>query len=416
MHLAATRWNQLKLTTMGLDQTIAFPVQIIDWLSAGVQDQMEGETIFAELCMRLVDFGIPLSRATLHLRVHHPQWLGTRMTWVPDQSGLSVQTVSYDVEATDVFLRSPFHSVIASGKPVRQKLQIMGPHRFAVFEELKQAGHSDYVACPLDHTQKRRHLLTFTTSRVGGFSPRELAIFHALLPWYSLVTEIRVKDQLARTLLETYVGVHPSKEILHGATTRGTGSTINAAILISDMRNFTHMSCRLPRDELIGILNEFFDAVAEPIEKHGGEILKFVGDGLLAVFPMDRANACQRLISAVREGYGAASRLTSTPDRIRFGTAIHVGEVMYGNIGSKKRLDFTVIGSAVNQAFRLEALTKTLGHSVLLSGDFVKAAGCRNQTDFLGFHTIDGIANAVEVHALRFEAAQNPALPPLAQQ
>lgn len=393
---------------MGLDQTIDFPVQIIDWLSAGVRDQMQAERIFAELCTRLVLFGIPLSRATLHLRVHHPQWLGTRMVWMRDQSEIRVQTVAYDVEATDVFRRSPFQMVIATGKSVRQKLQIMGPHRFAVFEELKQAGHSDYVAWPLDHTQGRRHLLTFATDRAGGFSARELAILNALLPWYSLVTEIRLKDQLARTLLQTYVGVHPSEEILHGATTRGAGATIEAAILICDMRNFTRLSDRLQRDELIGILNQFFDVVGEPIEKHGGEILKFIGDGLLAVFPMDRANACLQLLTAVREAYDAVSRLPLAAEPLRFGTAIHVGEVMYGNIGSKKRLDFTVIGSAVNQAFRLEALTKRLGRPVLLSGDFVKASGCHGQTDILGLHTIDGIANAIEVHALRFDGAGVP--------
>lgn len=396
------------LETMGVELDLRFRVQILDWLAAGVRYQPRGEKVFAELCARIVACGIPLSRATLHLRVHHPQWLGTRMTWMRGQSDASVQTIAYDVEATDVFLRSPFRVAIDSGKRVRQKLQINGPHIFAVYEELKHDGHTDYVAWPLDHTQGRRHLVTFATDRPDGFSDQELALLDTLMPWYSLVTEVRVKDQLARTLLETYVGAHASDEILHGAITRGSRETIIAAILICDLRNFTRLSDSLPRDELIEILNRYFDVVAEPIERHGGEILKFIGDGLLAVFPMDGADACQHLLAAVQEGYQSASCLRRTAEVVRFGTGIHLGEVMYGNIGSKKRLDFTVIGSAVNLAFKLEALTKTLNRPVLLSGDFVQAAACFDQTDYLGPQRVSGFDVPIGVHALRLNASQMP--------
>ncbi|MBB4169749.1 adenylate/guanylate cyclase domain-containing protein [Rhizobium sp. BK538] len=330
------------------------------------------------------------------------------MTWMRGQPDASVQTIAHDVEATDVFLRSPFRVAIDSGKRVRQKLQINGPHIFAIYEELKHDGHTDYVAWPLDHTQGRRHLITFATDRPDGFSDQELALLDTLMPWYSLVTEVRVKDQLARTLLETYVGAHASDEILHGAITRGSRETIIAAILICDLRNFTRLSDSLPRDELIEILNRYFDVVAEPIERHGGEILKFIGDGLLAVFPMDGTDACQHLLAAVQEGYQSASCLRRTAELVRFGTGIHLGEVMYGNIGSKKRLDFTVIGSAVNLAFKLEALTKTLDRPVLLSGDFVQAAACFDQTDYLGPQRVSGFDVPIGVHALRLNASQMP--------
>ncbi|MBD9544163.1 adenylate/guanylate cyclase domain-containing protein [Ensifer sp. ENS04] len=389
------------LKAMGLELKTEARDQILHWLATGIRDEPLAEKVFAELCGRLVRCRVALSRATLHLRVHHPQWLGTRMTWVRGQSTANIQTIAYDVEATDAFLRSPFQLAIVSGLRVRQNLQIVGPHRFAVYEELKHAGHTDYAAWPLDHTQGRRHLLTFATDRHGGFCAEELELFDALLPWLSLVTEIRVKSQLARTLLDTYVGSHASAEVLRGATRRGTGATINAAILVCDLRDFTRLSDRLPRDELIEILNGFFDAVGEPIEQHGGEILKFIGDGLLAVFPMDRPQACMHLIAAVQEGYQAASRLWPQDDRIRFGMGVHLGKVNYGNIGSRHRLDFTVIGSAVNRAFKLEALTKRLRRPVLLSGEFVDAAACHEQTEHLGRHVLEGIATAVEVHALR---------------
>ncbi|WP_429114883.1 adenylate/guanylate cyclase domain-containing protein [Ensifer sp. KUDG1] len=386
---------------MGLKLKTETREQILRWLATGIRDEPLAETVFAELCGRLMRCGVALSRATLHLRVHHPQWLGTRLTWVPGQSIAKVETIAYDVEATDAFRRSPFQLAIVSGLRVRQKLQIVGPHRFAVYEDLRHAGHTDYAAWPLDHTQGRRHLLTSATDRHGGFCAEELALFDALLPWLSLVTEIRVKGQLARTLLDTYVGSHAAAEVLRGATRRGTGATIDAAILVFDLRDFTRLSNRLPRDELIEILNDFFDAVGEPIEQHGGEILKFIGDGLLAIFPMDQAQACMHLIAAVREGFQAASRLWTQDDRMRFGIGVHLGEVSYGNIGSRHRLDFTVIGSAVNRAFKLEALTKRLHRPVLLSADFVDAAACHGQTEPLGRHMLEGMETAVEVHALR---------------
>ena len=375
---------------------------LMRWLSTGLREEPAAECIFVQFCDRLVEGGIDLSRATLHFRVHHPQWLGTRIIWSRGEVAANVQTVAYDVEATNVFQRSPFRLVIETGNEVRQKIQICGPHVFPIHDELRQQGHTDYAAWPLDHTQGRRHLITFATDKPGGFEEAEITLIREALPLFSLVTEIRLKNQLARTLLQTYVGPHASEQILDGATTRGRGVTVNAAIMICDLRNFTELSGRQRRDEVIDILNEYFDLIADPIESFGGEILKFIGDGLLAIFPLDGEDACRRLLSAVFAAYDATARRGVSEYPIRFGTGIHVGEVMYGNIGSKRRLDFTVIGPAVNLASRLESLTKDLKQPVLISGDFVTAAGCSKQTDCLGLHHVKGFVSAVEVHALRF--------------
>ncbi|MDX0436432.1 adenylate/guanylate cyclase domain-containing protein [Sinorhizobium medicae] len=374
---------------------------LLHWLSEGLHAEPDAGRIFVQLCERLIDAGIDLSRATLHFRVHHPQWLGTRLVWTRGQEDAFVQKVAYDVEATDVFQRSPFRVVIATGREVRQKIQICGPHVFPVYDELRQQGHTDYAAWPLDHTQGRRHLITFATDRPGGFENRDIAFIRQILPLFSLVTEIRLKSQLARTLLRTYVGSHASEQILEGATTRGSGATLSAAIMICDLRNFTELSGRRHRDYVIGVLNEYFDMIAEPIEAFGGEILKFIGDGLLAIFPLTEPDACRRLLDAVCAAYDATARRTPPAHPIRFGTGVHVGEVMYGNIGSKRRLDFTVIGPAVNLASRLEGLTNDLKRPVLVSGDFVTAAGCSAKTDCLGLHSIKGFDDALEVHALR---------------
>lgn len=373
---------------------------VIEWLSQGVRDEPSSERIFVQLCERLMNTGVELSRSTLHFRVHHPQWLGTRLIWHRGQSDANVQNVAYDVEATDVFLRSPFHSVLTTGNEVRQKIQIHGPHKFPVYDELREQGHTDYVAWPLDHTEGRRHLITFATDKREGFDKSDIALIRSTLPLFSLVTEIRLKNQLARTLLQTYVGPHASEQILDGATTRGSGTTLSAAIMICDLRNFTHLSGNQHRDRVIDILNDYFDLVADPIEKHGGEILKFMGDGLLAVFPLNQPNACQRLIAALTSAYDACARRGSGKFPVQFGTGVHVGEVMYGNIGSQRRLDFTVIGRAVNLASRLETLTKHFKRHVLISGDFVASAGCAAQTDYLGMHGVKGFDEMIEVHAL----------------
>ncbi len=374
--------------------------EMIEWLSQGLRDEASSERIFVQLCERLMKAGIALSRATVHFRVHHPQWLGTRLIWYRGYSQAEVQNVAYDVEATDVFLRSPFHFVIATGKEVRQKIQVYGPHQYPVYEELRDQGLTDYAAWPFDHTQGRRHLLTFATDRPEGFDEADIALIRDTLPLFSLVTEIRLKNQLARTLLQTYVGPHASEQILDGATTRGSGTTVSAAIMICDLRNFTLLSGSQHRDRVIDILNEYFDLMADPIERHDGEILKFMGDGLLAVFPLDKPNACQRLIGALTAAYEALARRTSANFPVQFGTGVHVGEVMYGNIGSQRRLDFTVIGPAVNLASRLETMTKQLKRPILISADFVASAGCAAQTDCLGMHSIKGFDEMIEVHAL----------------
>ncbi|HXV29801.1 MAG TPA: adenylate/guanylate cyclase domain-containing protein, partial [Sinorhizobium sp.] len=215
-----------------------------------------------------------------------------------------------------------------------------------------------------------------------------------------------LKNRLARTLLETYVGPHASEQILAGATTRGSGVTVGAAILICDLRDFTKLSDLWPRDDVIDILNGYFDAMSEPIERHGGEILKFMGDGLLAIFPLSDRMACNNLLSAIGEAQAALATLNEENlrkghDALGYGIGVHVGDVMYGNIGSRKRLDFTVIGPAVNIASRLESLTKELKRPVLLSRAFVEMAGCEAQLENLGSYPLRGLEEPVDVFAFR---------------
>ncbi|MGH6714729.1 MAG: adenylate/guanylate cyclase domain-containing protein, partial [Bradyrhizobium sp.] len=240
------------------------------------------------------------------------------------------------------------------------------------------------------------------TDRPGGFDDEHIAGLLKLLPVLALVSEIRIKNRLARTLLETYVGPHAGELILAGATRRGSGTTVRAAIMICDLRDFTRISDNWPRDDVIGLLNDYFDAISEPIVRHGGEILKFMGDGLLAIFPLSRPSACANLLRAVAEARQAMVALNEKNGNIgrapmKYGIGVHVGDVMYGNIGSRARLDFTVIGPAVNMASRLETLTKQLGRTVLLSRAFADFVESDFDLERVGEYPVRGFAEPIEL-------------------
>ncbi|MGY3690806.1 class 3 adenylate cyclase [Bradyrhizobium sp. USDA 3240] len=246
--------------------------------------------------------------------------------------------------------------------------------------------------------------MTFATDRAGGFDDVHIAELRKVLPVLALVSEIRMKNRLARTLLETYVGSHAGEMILAGATRRGSGTTVRAAIMICDLRDFTRISDSWPRDDVIDLLNDYFDAMSEPITRHGGEILKFIGDGLLAIFPLSDPKACANLLHAVseaREAMAALSERNGMMGRapMNYGIGVHVGDVMYGNIGSRTRLDFTVIGPAVNMASRLETLTKQLKKTVLLSRAFADLVEHDFALEHVGEHAVRGFSEPIELFA-----------------
>ena len=356
---------------------------------------------------------MPLGRVTLHLRTLHPQWLGVRFLWQPEMEKPKFDTFGHGIEKTAQYLLSPVHALYHGMDLVRQRLDDPSARLgrwYPLYDELIAEGLTDYVAWPLEHTFGKRQVITFSCNRKGGFSAEEIAFLTDLLPVLALVSEIRMKNRLARTLLETYVGPHASEQILAGATTRGSGATVGAAILVCDMRDFTTISDHWPRDDVIDRLNAYFDALSGPIERHGGEILKFMGDGLLAIFPLSDPDAGPKLLAAIAEARIALAELdVACRDKgqpaLAYGIGVHVGDVMYGNIGSRQRLDFTVIGPAVNVTARLEALTKDLGRPILLSGAFVDMADCRDRIEWLGSHPLRGLGEPVDVFAYPREDA-----------
>lgn len=386
---------------------------VVDWLINGTRDQRFIDNIFAEMCIRLQQAGIPLARSTLHVLIQHPQWLGARFMWADGMREAEIARVDHDVRERSEYIGSPANEMFDGATELRENLEqdpALG-RKHALYREMRAQGLTDYVAWPLYHTLGKRHLVTFATNRPGGFDDTHVAALKNLLPVLALVSEIRVKNRLARTLLETYVGSHAGELILAGATRRGASTTVRAAIMICDLRDFTKISDNWPRDDVIDLLNDYFDAMSEPIARHGGEILKFIGDGLLAIFPLSEPKACANLLHAVTEARQAMIALNARNDGtgrapLNYGIGVHVGDVMYGNIGSSTRLDFTVIGPAVNMASRLEALTKQLGKKVLLSRDFAELVEREFELEHVGKYEVRGFSDPIEL--LRFEDDGGP--------
>jgi adenylate cyclase len=386
---------------------------MLDWLMRGIADEPFFDNLFVELCARFRAQGGSIARAMLTVRTNHPEWLGARMVWQPGMTEAEIRRVDYEALLQDSYLRSPLRLVMEGVPFLRRELHRIEPKDddFPLLNDLRAQGLTDYAIWPLVFTRGDRHAVSFASDRPGGFTSDELDVLADLIPAFSLATEVRLRNRLARTFLETYVGPHASEQILAGATRRGSGTTVNAVIVIYDLRGFTALSELWPRDDVIAMLNEYFDAISEPISRHGGEILKFMGDGLLAIFPSTATDAPRAALAAVTEARTGMAALNVDRrgrglDPLGYGVGVHVGDVMYGNIGSRRRLDFTVIGPAVNVASRLETLTKTVGRSVLLSAQFVADAGCEDAVDALGALALPGVTRPIEVFALRDDVAR----------
>lgn len=239
--------------------------------------------------------------------------------------------------------------------------------------------------------------MSVCTKRFSGFSDSDIEGFERLLVPLFLSVRMSTERFLARTLLETYLGRNTGNLVLSGQSARGDGETIKCAIFYSDMRNSSQLSQQLHRDDYLAAVNRYFDCTAGAVQDHGGEVLKFVGDGVLAIFPIvpelrPVEAMCAAALSSARESFIRAARLEDAP---RFGIAIHVGEIVYGNVGTEDRLDYTATGSAVALVCRCEGLTRTLGAAVIATSQF--NALCPEQGTPLGAHEIRGFDTPLEL-------------------
>jgi adenylate cyclase len=374
------------------------------WLmepSSGILSMRE---LMRDLCNLLVAQGMPMLRATCFIRTLHPQARGRSVIWRKTMRDPEELMVLHGIEETESFQRSPLPVIFEGAAAIRRRLcDPETPLDFPVLHDLREEGATDYVAMPLKFSNGDLNFVTWASDAEGGFAASDLSILDGLLPALSMRIEILERQKLTRDLLEVYLGRDTGRRVLNGAIRRGTSETIRAAILYADVRGFTAASDSLPSAEIIEMLNDYFEIMSQPIEERGGEILKFIGDGLLAIFPLGRDSVAGEADAALKAAMEAQTLLRSRnalrekhgKPRIEHALGLHVGDVSYGNIGSPTRLDFTVIGPAVNLASRLQGLGKDLGHTIVASDAIARMATLSLKT--LGSHPVRGLRAPVEV-------------------
>jgi adenylate cyclase len=387
--------------------------KLTDWLIDGARSAPSPPRMMTETCERLVAAGLPLWRVGVFVRTLHPDIIGRNFVWRPGAE-VVVGSANYEVLDSPEYQNSPLAIVFGEGREVRSLIDGPDSKRFSLFDDLRAEGVTDYIALPILHIDGSVHASSWTTKQPGGFTDEQLNALRSLIPPLARVIEITRLRFTASTLLDTYVGNRAGERIMGGQIRRGHTDTMHAAIWLSDLRGFTALSDRLPAETVVDILNQYFDCQVAAIRTHGGEVLKFMGDGLLAVFPIAEADGnaeqiCVRVLEAARESRANVEAMQyptgETIERFRFGVALHVGKILYGNIGGGNRLDFTCIGPAVNLAARLEKIAGRLHRTVVASAAFAHASA--GEWSDLGEFPIAGFAKAERVYGLADEAPGN---------
>ncbi len=381
---------------------------VVDWLIDGARSAPLPQDVLTELCARLSAADLPLSRVVVFIRTLHPEIVGRRFVWTPDK-GTVVSEGSFELMERDVFRNSPMAEVSRTGRSIRRRLAAADcPMDYPVLVDLRQEGVTDYLVVPFIFTDGTIHFGSWATRQTGGFTDAQIAVMESVLAPLTRVAEIRAARRVASNLLSTYVGQNAGARVLAGQIRRGYTEEIHAAIWLSDMRGFTALAGRLAPQALVDLLNRYFDCQVPAIAEHNGEVLKFMGDGLLAIFPTgaerDAATVCGAALKAALAARVKVAELQATADNdagVRFGLALHLGDVLYGNIGSGNRLDFTCIGPAVNLAARLEKLAGRLGRTILASEEFARY--CGNDFSPIGKFAVAGFAEEQTAYGLHDE-------------
>lgn len=276
------------------------------------------------------------------------------------------------------------------------------PSDGALVRDLKAHGITHFLIAPVPRWVQGPAALVLGTQRPEGFSEADLASLRRATDALAPAADLHETRALVRTLLRTYLGKSAAESVLRGSIRRGESEMIHAILFYSDLRDFTPLSEETAVPRLTDLLDRYFETIARPVQAAGGEILKFIGDGLLAVFPcpVGHRRACptaQRALRVARDAQRAmADRRREEPDfDLACGVALHVGDVLFGNVGASDRLDFTVIGPAVNLVTRIESLSKRATSGIVASEDFARREG--GDYDTLGRHGLKGISQPREV-------------------
>jgi len=375
---------------------------LLDWLLGPRAPGRTPEEAFGDLCRALRERGIAIYRVGLFVRTLHPNVAGRAYFWHEDRDQVEVDSADHSWFATEDHLKSPIHAVWTMNAETRRRLaDPTCPMDYPVLADLRAEGATDYVAVPLRFLSGEIHVASFASRRPGGFRDAELAALRTVLPYFTRVVEIYGLMRKARNILDAYLGPNAGAKVLAGQIKRGDGEDIHAVIWFCDLRDSTALADSMSRRDFLSILNEYFECTLEPVLQRKGEVLRFIGDAALAIFPIHGRprEACAAAVEAAREALARMEKANKKrPLPLRFGIGLHLGELTYGNIGTPGRIEFTVIGAAANEAARIESLCKQLEVELLVSEHVARVLpiGWRS----MGSHTLRGVGDKIELFTL----------------
>ena len=375
---------------------------LVDW----VEDSRVPlpDAFLPALCAQLLAHGIAVARVAVFARTLHPNVAGRGFFWRSEKPEEVEFTVAeHDWMGSKAHLASPIHAIATTGQDIRRCLADPEcPIDFEILNELRGEGMTDYYATPLPTLTGEKLLASFTTRQAGGFSDAEIAALRRLRAPVGRVAEIMGLRRKAKNILDAYLGEQTGEKVLAGQIKRGDGEEIRAVIWFCDLRDSTPLADSMSREAFLALLNEYFECVLGPVQERKGEILRFIGDAALAIFPIGNdpaAVACSKALGAATLAVSRMQKFNSGREvPLRFGIGLHLGELTYGNIGTPTRIEFTVIGAAANEAARIEGLCKVLGADLLVSERVARALPQPWRS--LGLHTLRGVGDKMELFTL----------------
>ena len=392
---------------------------VADWLMSQALGEADVQDIVGGCCDRLLAAGIPLWRAFVSFRILHPKFASVSIIWRRDERSGTVErieTLHGEAFTSEDWRQSPMNHMLSTQIPFLRR-RLVGEEAlldFPVCHDLRAQGASDYVAWMMPFARDGEpgpHLDgvigSWGTDRPSGFSDGEIRSLVRIQRRLVVSLKVQIKQQIARTVLATYLGMDAGRQVLDGQIRRGDGEMVHAVIWFSDMRDSTRLADSLAAEDFLKTLNSYFECTAGAVLANGGEVLRFIGDAVLAIFPIrdgDPRSACELAMAAVRD---AEVRLQAVNDErgcddleaLDYGLGLHVGDVMFGNIGVPERLEFSVIGPAANEVARIESLTKVLGRRTLASAEFARCVP--GYWESAGEHALKGVGAPLEVVALK---------------
>jgi len=371
---------------------------IIEWL-IGASHELKTAELIRELGQRLRDAGLPVDRLILHLRTIHPELHGSTLAWTPGEE-IEIHPRERGIEHTAAFAQSPLPRMMEMRESLVVDLDERNAPVWSDFDVFKSRRVAQFLFVPLRNAKELVALAFFCTAQPGGFDAAQRAQLERVVPALRNACELRMLRDVTQSLLDTYVGAGTAQRILAGHIRRGEIASLDTALMLCDLRGFTHLSNELPTQRVIELLDAYFDAVVPAVAAAGGEVLKFIGDAVLAFFHRDDAGAaCAAALDGALRALDNLARFQAPDAELHAGVALHYGRVNYGNIGSGGRLDFTLIGPDVNLLSRIQTVCSSTGNRVVMSERFASLLS-GPQPSAIGSHQLKGFPAPVQLYGL----------------